>query len=255
MAIYSRTGVTRALVVAMALGVPFAASACGRAPELAHTGSSASAPVIRVAGASARIPDSASSTAVSASCHPGEQLIGGGFSASDIFEFDALITASYPSDPHTWTAVAGHSAEFALTVEAYCLVAHPDLGVTIIHSSAGQPACPTREAALGSGFAEQPPTLGPNVTVTTYVLCATRLRDASVTVQTEYNPHSSSHSYAPGSVTLTCPPGRIAIGGDAGAGGNWLLASSSAGPPYSGWVMAFGGDSDQSPSATCASIN
>lgn len=197
--------------------------------------------------ASARFPGDAPGQ-VSASCQAGSQMIGGGFAASDVFEYAASIIASYPSSANTWTVTAGSSSTFILEGDVYCLASTPSLGVQIVQTSAASTSgasCPTGAIQLSDGFNHS--------TSQSYALCAAQRVSADATATMRYNPHSSSHSYYPGSATLACPAGQTAISGDS-SGGDTTLASQSTGTPYQSWFFTVGGDSDQTLSVRCVTF-
>lgn len=207
---------------------------------------------IMVVQVSVQVKSGAPTTQVSATCPQNSQMIGGGFVASDVFEYDALVTANYP-DPHdgdlrTWTAIAGPSGAFTLGVEAYCLNQGPDLQISLHAQTGRSPYCPSQQTPLGAGFR------GEFENGTYYVLCASQHATGGGVVFQSFNPQSSSHGYAPRRITLTCASGALAISGDEGAGVDSLLASYSAGPPYLSWVIGLGGDKDVTVSTTCVKI-
>lgn len=82
-----------------------------------------------------------------ASCEASEQLIAGGYSATDVFESDYFLDASYPSAPNAWTVSVHSGSHFALQVFAYCLRSGPALGTRIIQGS----ACPAGTTRLSQG--------------------------------------------------------------------------------------------------------
>lgn len=242
-----------ALVLCALLVALVATAACGGAlgPAPANRTPRPNSAAARITDfrASVQVNSDAPATQVSASCPGDTQMIGGGFSATDVFEYDALVTASYP-DPHdsdlrTWTAIAGPSAAFTLTVEVYCLNQGPDLFISLHIEPAGQPAvCPSASAMLGSGFKDG----------SSYFLCSGMHATSSGVTSASFDPHSSSHSYYPGSLTLTCHSGALAIGGVISQGSGRLLSSFSAGSPYLGWIFVIGGDGAMTVTTTCADI-
>ena len=200
---------------------------------------------ISVQRASVQVTSGVSAPHVSVSCPVGTQLIGGGFSASDVFEYDALVTASYPAggDLRTWTVVAGHSAAFTLTAEAYCLSHGPDLRISLHATNGPQAFCPPPTSTLSAGF---------NGAIA-YALCASQHASDASLVHTTFNPRSSSDGYEPSTVTLACPTGALAMGGVI-SGGDRLLSSFSAGAPYLNWTFVVGGDDDTTVTTICANI-
>jgi hypothetical protein len=71
-----------------------------------------------VRSASIPVPSSTTSSQVTVACRPGEQMLGGGFAASHTFEYDAMITDTYPSSATGWTVTAASSPAFTLCVQA-----------------------------------------------------------------------------------------------------------------------------------------
>jgi hypothetical protein len=70
-------------------------------------------------------------------------------------------------------------------------------------------------------------------------------------VTTSFNAHSSSHNYDPNGTEVSCPRGRVAVGGGF-AGGDLILASQSLGSSFAGWSVAAGGDAVVTIFAVCA---
>ncbi len=103
-----------------------------------------------------------------ASCWAGEQLIAGGYSATDVFESDYFLDASYPSAPNAWMVSVHSGSYFALQVYVYCLRSGPALGARIIQGS----ACPAGTTRLSQGQRGGAP----------YTLCAAHAVTAGATV-------------------------------------------------------------------------
>ena len=103
-----------------------------------------------------------------ATCAAGEQLLGGGYSATDVFESDYALDANYPSAPNTWAVSVHSGSHFALQVYAYCLRSGPALGVRIIQGS----ACPAGTTRLSQGQRGGAP----------YTLCAAHAVTTGATV-------------------------------------------------------------------------
>ncbi len=252
-------------VVALALGalilISLTASGCGVWPRATSTHVPAralgtpgpTARGVRVYSASIQVPEDKSGVRVSVSCPAGAQMIGGGYGATDTFEYDAFVDASYPSSAYTWTVVSGSSAAFYLEADIYCLTAKFPLDVQIVQMSeaaASGDGCPTGSIQLGEGF-NHPSDFSSSGLF--YYLCASQHVSAGTVVTTRYNPHSSIHSYYPGSVTLACPSSQIAISGDTD-GGDIVLANQSAGAPYTSWSFTAGGDGDLALTVRCVSF-
>lgn len=260
-----------ALSVSALLLVLAAANGCGAAPASA---TATSAPVhgnpippsVIVRTASAQVPSQAAYTQVSASCQTGEQLIGGGFSASGAFEYEVKIVASYPASATTWTAAAAASPAFTLSAEAYCLPMSITLGLVIGHASttpSGSVSCPPGTVLLSGGFqgdevfsASRPDGNGWYATTfgssgTVYDLCASQHVSAGGMVTAPFNPHSSAHNYYPAGATVACPAGQSAISGGFSSGGDLILTSASGGSPFQQWSVTAGGDGDMALYARC----
>lgn len=201
---------------------------------------------------------------VSASCLPGEQMLGGGFGASDVFEYAAFISASYPSSANTWTVSGSSISTFQLSAEVYCAPASTSLGIQRAQSAssgAGYVACPQGTVLLGGGFQG-----GQRVSIArpqgngwegnseqVYVLCAAQHVGGGGTVaMVSFKVQSSSTGYQPGGGDVRCPAGQVATGGGF-AGGSAILASrletTDAHP--SGWAVTAGGDSEEMVYAVC----
>jgi hypothetical protein len=196
-------------------------------------------------------------------------MIGGGFSASDTFEYDAMIAGSYPSSASRWTVVAASSPAFILEVMVYCLSASPAYGVQIVQaaiSPGGRVTCPAGTILLGGGFqgteavvASRPDGNGwysatsNGAAGQVYAQCASQHVMAGSIATVTYNPHSSSHGYVPGSAQVTCPPNQRATGGGF-SGGDLLLASESDGVLPANWTFTAGGDGDESFSTVCVML-
>jgi hypothetical protein len=212
--------------------------------------SGGSAPGLTAYSASIAVPTDTPGKQVTASCRAGEQLVGGGFLATDTFEYDVAVLASYPSSASAWTAVAGSSASFILEVSVYCLPKRPALGVHTAQTptaSGGVALCPTGEVELSDGF-------DGSATGETYAVCASQGFRADASVTMTFNPHSSQNSYYPARVTVTCPEGQVALGGEE-TDPDIVMESDSAGPPFRGWSFTLGGDSDAQLSARCVTLS
>lgn len=209
----------------------------------ASGGTWASAARIHVYTASVHVPSNKPGVTATASCHPGEQMVGGGYAATDIFEYDASVAASYPSSGDSWTAVSGSSAFYTLTAEVYCLPGQPNIGAGVTLDEQGSGHCASGGVALSLGFNG----------AARYVICATKHVRAAPTVHSTFNPMSSSHSYEAAQTSLTCPAGQAATGGWV-AGPEMALASHSAGAPYATWTFTLGGDGDIALSVICVTF-
>jgi hypothetical protein len=244
------------------VGRPGVTTPSGRTPN------AATQPSIATRSASVRVPSGASRTAVSASCQPGEALIGGGYASSDTFEYAAIIVASYPTSATTWTVAASASPAFSLSVEAYCVPVSVVAGLKIAQAPmdpTGEVACPAGSVLLGGGFQSDGPVVttrpegngwyagATRATGTVYALCASRHVRAGSEVSASLDPHSSSRGQQPGGATLACPVGQTATAGGF-SGGGLVITSASAGAPYAGWNVVAGGDSDLTLYARCVTF-
>lgn len=202
----------------------------------------------------------------SASCKQDEQMLGGGFAASDVFEYDAFIEASYPSSATTWTAIGFSSSSFQLEAYVYCLKASVPFGIRLVQSEGvpgGQVACPKGTILLSGGFQSSQPiqasypldngwssaSVGSPVQV--YALCASQHITASPVATAVFNAQSSSHQYQPGGTSLACPTEQAAIGGGFDSQGDLFLTSRSNGSAFSGWSVVAGGDAKVTVSVVC----
>ncbi len=205
-------------------------------------------------------------TSVSVSCQPGEQMIGGGFAASNLFEYAAYIEASYPSDAATWTVTGVAPASyFNLAAEVYCLSAPVSLGVQIVHAGApgGRIACPQGTILLSGGFQDSSP-IAASYPVENgwssassdqvYALCAGQHVTAGPVVTSAFTIHSSASGYQPGGGGAGCPAGQFAAGGGFASQGALILSSVRSGSPLAGWSVSAGGDSNVTVYALCAAL-
>lgn len=271
----ARTGhATRGMspIALLMLGVIVLCSACGAPPPAPRAATPASVPAHlspTIYSATARVQPGAPRQ-LSVSCRAGEQMLGGGFGASNLFEYAAYIEASYPSSTTTWTVVASAPSSFYdLEADVYCLPAAMSIGVHVVQAAGTSSAtgtCPQNSVLLGGGFwASQPigrsrpqgngwlgaiagATLGASTKV--YALCATRYVQPGKVVTAAFNAHSSSQSYTPSGGDAACPAGQIAVGGGF-EGGDLIVGSQARGSSFAGWSVAAGGDADMTVSAVC----
>jgi hypothetical protein len=241
-------------------------SACGGTTQRTNTAlpSKTTAPSldpkIIVYSASVRI-QTHQPTPVSASCKSGEQMIGGGFVASNLFEYAAAVDASYPSSPTTWTAAGSETASyFDLSVEVYCASAPIPLGVQIVQGSGDHLDCPQGAKVLSGGFQNSQPVaasyplsngwMSP-ASEQIYALCASQHVQSSTIITATFNIHSPSQGYQPGGGSASCPTGQVATGGGFDSHGDVILGSSLGVPPSAGWSVGAGGNSDVVVYALC----
>ncbi len=93
-------------------------------------------------------------TTVSASCHAGEQMVGGGYDLSSS-DYAYAVRSSYPSAAGTWTAsaAAAGSANLELQVYVVCVQANYSLGIQMrsvpFDTSAGAPQIASASCVTG----------------------------------------------------------------------------------------------------------
>jgi hypothetical protein len=209
-------------------------------------------------------------TPLSVSCRPGEQMLGGGFGANNLFEYAAYIEASHPSGTTTWIIVASApSSYFDIEADVYCVPASISIGVRVVQvsgTSSATAACPQDTVLLGGGLWGSQPigmsrpqgngwlgasagaTVGTSIKV--YALCAARHVQPGKEVIAAFNARSSAHGYAPGGGDAICPAEQIAVGGGF-EGGDLIVGSQTHGSSFAGWSVAAGGDADMTVSAVC----
>jgi len=242
-------------------------SSCGVASQPVATATASPHVQIATYSATARVQPG-KVKAVSVSCQPGAQMLGGGFSSSDLFEYAAFIDASYPSSATTWTVTAAPAPSFRVEAEVYCLPARVPFGIQIVRatgSPAGRVACPQRTVLLGGGYQSSQPigvshpqsngwmSAAVSASVQIYALCATSHVLRGQVVTSVFNAHSSSHSYAPESGGVVCPAGQTATGGGF-EGEDLIVGSYATRPGFAGWSVAAGGDTDVTLSVVCGAI-
>lgn len=127
--------------------------------QSARTQQPSGPPAIITRSASANSPeDSDHHLSVSVSCHPGEQMLAGGYALDDVFESDYMLLASYPATDNTWRVETDSGSHYQLQVLAYCLTNSPSLGIRALQAS----ACPAGMTRLSQGVNHATP----------YALCA-----------------------------------------------------------------------------------
>ena len=240
-------------------------SACRVTPQPITTASAS--PHLRIAtySAKARVQPG-KVTPVSVSCKPGEQMLGGGFISSDLFEYAAYIEASYPSGATTWTVTGSAPASyFDVEVDVYCFPAMVPFGIRIVRATgadAVKVACPQGTMLLSGGSQSSQPigvshpqsngwmsaSVGASIQV--YALCAASHVLRAQVVTSVFNAHSSSRDYAPGSGGVLCPAGQVATGGGF-EGEDLIVGSDAIGSAFAGWSVAAGGNADVTISAVC----
>ena len=247
-------------------------SACGAASPAKTAGAppsaAAAAPLLDLQivtySASARV-QVGRPTSVSASCKSGEQMIGGGFAASNLFEYAAYIEASYPAHATTWTVTATAPASyFNLSAEVYCVSAPVSLGVQVVRSAGGRVACPKGTNLLSGGFQGSAPVAASYPVENgwsspssdqVYALCAGQHVTAGSVVKFVFHVHSSTTGEQPGGGSANCPAGQFAAGGGFISQGALILSSTLGGPPFTGWSVSAGGDADVTGYILCVALD
>jgi hypothetical protein len=173
---------------------------------------------------------------VTASCHGDEQVIGGGFSAGNVFEFALFVDASYPAN-NGWTVKTDSISHYAVTVLAYCLRGEPSLGTRIISGK----DCPTGNVALSHGMTNQG----------TVILCAAHHVASASRATAPITLNATHNGYQPQSGSVECPPGTLALDGGSTVG---LELTSFAGDSFASWQVFTGGDGAGEVYANCVTF-
>jgi hypothetical protein len=196
-------------------------------------GSVAGAITTRSASAQNAYGASSYQLTVTARCHADEQLVGGGFEASDVFEYAVFLRASYPAN-NAWTVKTDSISHYALAVFAYCLRGEPSLETRIVSGE----ECPAGAALLSHGMTDQG-----GVT-----LCAERHVASVSRATTPFTLNATTTGYQPQSAIVVCPAGAIALDGGATVG---LALVSKAGDGFRRWEVVAGGDGAGAVYANC----
>ena len=131
-----------AIAITLCLTLSVAACTIGHAETLPATG------LIVTYSASATVSSAPSyQTTLTASCGAGEQLLAGGYNATDVFESALFLEASYTASLHTWTVSAHSISHFDLQALVYCLRGGPSLGVRLMPGA----TCPAGMTPLSQG--------------------------------------------------------------------------------------------------------
>jgi hypothetical protein len=207
-------------------------------------------------------------TTVSVSCKSGEQMLGGGFRSSGLFEYAAFIDASYPSSATSWTVMAAPAPSFLIEADVYCLPAIVSFGIQIVQATGspeGRAACPQKTVVLSGGYQSSQPigvshpqsngwmSASVSASIQVYVLCAASHILPGQVVTSVFNAHSSSHSYASGSGSVVCPAGQTATGGGF-EGEDLIVGNYATRPGFAGWSVTEGGDTDTTLFVVCGTI-
>lgn len=186
---------------------------------------------------------------VTAGCHSGERMVGAGYAATDVFEYNARITSSYPIDDHMWTATGGTQA--GLQLDVYCLRGDHLPPVVIVSGPSGGVACPAGSVALAGGFG--PPSGGGSAR-TVYALCATSGAQAGSRATAPITFNSNQNGYMPVSGAARCPAGQIAFGGGVTGVDVASYFASGATADFAGWAVAGGGGGSGVVYASCVRL-
>ena len=240
-------------------------SACGGTPQSVPTAFTSAHLRIATYSATAKV-QTGKVMSVSVACKPGEQMLGGGFRSSDLFEYAATIEASYPSSATTWTVTGSAPASFfSVEAQVYCFQAKVPLGIYIVRATSipvAKVACPLGTVLLSEGFqgsqsigVSRPQSntwmsASAGASDQVYALCAASHVLRGQVVTAVFNPHSSSHGDGPGGGKVVCPAGQVATSGRY-EGGDTILGSYTTGSAFAGWFVVAGGDADMTISAVC----
>lgn len=183
---------------------------------------------------------------VSTGCHPGERMVGAGYAATSVFEYNASITASYPTDDHTWVAIGGSQA--GIELEVYCLHGDHLPTMVIVGGVSDAITCPAGSVLLAEGFGQRTAgAAGPP----TYALCATSGAAAGATATAPVTFDSNHNGYMPVYASVKCPIGLFAFGGGTAGIGNY---ASGASADFTGWDITGGGQGSGSIYADCVRL-
>jgi len=170
---------------------------------------------------------------VTASFHADEQLVGGGFDASSVFEYALVQSNSYPAN-NGWTVKGDSISHYVLDAYAYCLRGEPSLGTHIVSGE----TCPAGNIALSHGTADQG----------IVTLCAARhvtsMSRATAPITLSYR----ENGYLSQSAHAVCPAGTIALNGDTTVG---VTLASTATDAFAGWEIIAGGEGSGEVYANC----
>jgi hypothetical protein len=193
-------------------------------------------------------------------------MIGGGFAASDLFEYAAYIEASYPSNATTWTVMGTAPASyFDLKAEVYCVSAPVSLDIQRVQgATGGRVACPKGTRLLSGGFQGSQPVAvsypqqngwsSPS-SDQVYALCAGQYVTVGPVVTSVFTLHSSGEGYQPGGGSVDCPAGQFAAGGGFASQSALILSSTLSGPHFASWSVGAGGNADVTVYALCAALS
>jgi hypothetical protein len=187
---------------------------------------------------------------VSTGCRPGERMVGAGYAATDVFEYNANITSSYPTNDHTWVATGG--AQAGIELDVYCLHGDHLPTVVIAGGDSGAMRCPARAVQLAEGFGPLAAGATAQSSSALYALCATSGVKAGVTATAPVTFDSDHNGYMPVDAAVSCQTGLLAFGG--GAMGVSTFASGAS-ADFSGWDVTGGGQGNGTVYADCVQLD
>jgi hypothetical protein len=161
-------------------------------------------------------------------------MIGGGYHATDVFEYALFVHGNYPSDAMTWTVMTDSISNYFLSISAYCLQGAPAMGLHIVAGS----TCPLGNVLTSSGFNEQQP----------FVICASQHVIAGTKATQPLSLNSQANGYTPQDGSVQCLSGQFALGGGATAG---TILESETNASFTGWNITAGGSGDGEIYADC----
>jgi hypothetical protein len=183
---------------------------------------------------------------VSAGCRPGERMVGAGYAATSVFEYNASITTSYPTDDHTWVATGG--AQAGLQLDVYCLHGDHLPTVVITSTTSGAVMCPANSVLLAKGFGRS---VTGATTRPTYALCATTGVKVGTTATASVTFDSIHHGFMPVDASVNCPAGQMAFGGGTIGVSNF---ASGASADFTSWDITGGGQGSGTVYADCVQL-
>jgi hypothetical protein len=196
-------------------------------------GSVASAITVRSASAQVAAGAQSYQLTVTASCRADEQLVGGGFEASNVFEYALFLHASYPSG-NTWTVKTDSISHYELDVSAYCLPGEPPLGTKVVSGA----DCPAGNIPLSHGKRDDG----------AVTLCAGRHIASLTRVTAPIALNATTNGYHAQSAQANCPSGAVALDGGATVG---MALASKATDGFVGWEAIAGGNGSGEVYANC----
>jgi hypothetical protein len=92
-----------------------------------------------------------------------------------------------------------------------------------------------------------------SASIQVYALCAASHVLHGQTVTSLFNPHSSSHGFAPDRSKVVCPAGQVATGGGFESK-DLIVGSEMNGLTFASWSVVAGGDANVVISAMCMQL-